>query len=131
MTVALRPEVEHWLHHTASESGSTPNDFVAHMLERLWLQSEKITRDVLLRQATTGMSEEFWNRYAPLLQKVEQKSLTESERADFLSLHQEVEEKNVLRMYALSHLARLDGIPLDDVMRRYGIGSLQVGEMTP
>ncbi|GAB4459761.1 MAG: hypothetical protein OHK0029_22800 [Armatimonadaceae bacterium] len=134
-TVTFRPEVENWIQSEAERIGTTPEAVIVRVLETQWAVAHRVSsstqEDELLKKASEGMPEAFWNRFHPLRQKLDEETLTHAEQQEFLELNAQLEAKNAERMDHLLELARLRGMSLPDIMKQLGIGSIQMPATKP
>lgn len=75
----------------------------------------------LIKRINRGLSEEFRNRYAQLVQKRKRRSLTDGEHTELLQLTHEAETRDMERAAALWELAKLRRVPVRTLMKHMGI----------
>jgi hypothetical protein len=86
--------------------------------------SSKETR--LMQQINRGIPHDIRTRYARLLRKRKDRTLTDSEREDLLKLTHEVETRDADRAAALVELAELRRVPVRMLMKDLGIRAAPV-----
>lgn len=75
----------------------------------------------LIYQIYTVVPPDTHSRYHDLVPKLETEELTESERKEFLALHEQMESYSAERLKLLSELATIREIPLKTVMQQLGL----------
>ncbi|MBK9013274.1 MAG: hypothetical protein IPM82_03925 [Saprospiraceae bacterium] len=75
----------------------------------------------MLRKINKGFNIEFWEKYATLVKKRNEASLSQSEYQALLQLSNQIEEANASRIKYLAQLAALRKMDLDDLMKSLGI----------
>ncbi len=127
ITIQLSPELQHRLQQRADKAGLKIDRFINQLLEEKTTTKAKEKQDVkkrealLLRKINKGFNIEFWEKYATLVKKRNEASLSQSEYQALLQLSNQIEEANATRIKYLAQLAALRKMDLDDLMKSLGI----------
>ncbi len=124
MTIAveIRPEIESRVRTLAAAKGLSPEKFLSALIE--WDIQEKKTlssafdETYLLQEINRGLTQEQWQRYHQLREKLQAEILSEAEHQELLQLSDYREMQNAKRLEALAHLSRLRGLSLRALMQQ-------------
>ena len=131
ITLQLSPELKHRLQQKAEQAGLNIDRFINRFLEEKTAVPANTKPDskkqeaLLLRKINMGFKLEFWEKYAALIQKRNDASLSKSEYQSLLQLSNQIEEANARRIKYLAQLATLKEMDLDDLMATLGIAPLK------
>ena len=129
ITLQINPALEQNLREKAARKGVGLDSYIQSLLEKVG-NAEPIEPHIsrlskeeegLLEKASLGLSEEFWEKYRGFVAIKETRFLTESERAEFIAMTDQVEAANARRMKYLVKLAQLRQVPLLQLMEQLGI----------
>lgn len=126
MTIEIPSNIESLLAEEARRRGVDPAKFVRDLLTtRLQTATPAPTvseREAeLFRAINIGFPMEKIDRQSELLEKRSKKSISDEEQTELLNSIKELERLNVERIQALSDLAKLRGVTLDEIMVELGI----------
>ena len=79
--------------------------------------------ETLLEQIPREITAAEWTQYNALMEKFEDKTLTEEEYEKFIALSDRIEGVEVKRLEYIAELAQQRGLPIVKFMRLYGIKS--------
>jgi hypothetical protein len=132
MTLNLTPELERQLRAEAARIGVPADALVLRAVEdRLGAVAGATTTSLpglgqreseLLGAINAGFPSEFWERYHLLRSKLDA-GLSPAERAELLGLSDRIEAAQVERLKLAMELAKLRGVPVDELLRQLGISS--------
>ena len=129
ITLQLNPALEQNLREKAAQKGVGLDHYIQSLLEKISSaeppehQKPRLSKEeeVLLQKSSLGLSEEFWEKYRGFVAIKESRVLTESERAEFIAMTDQVEAANARRMKHLVKLAQIRQVPLLQLMAQLGI----------
>jgi hypothetical protein len=127
ITLQLSPELEQQLRLQAAQQGIHLDRYILNALqERLqpsWgnTAADSKTETDLLEQINLGLSSDRWADYHSLIAKRRAETLTDAEQSRLITISDEIEQANVLRVRALIALAELRGSDLSTLMRELSI----------
>lgn len=124
LTIDIAQELQEQLRTAADRAGLSPDAYAANILtQHLSKQVAAVSESEaeLLQQINVGLSEEKWQRYHQLRQKLEDGTLPQDEQQELLGITDEIERANVHRIEALIKLADLRNTTLDALMDELGV----------
>jgi hypothetical protein len=81
--------------------------------------------DTLIREINRELPEEIWERYGALVARLREETITLEEQDELSGLSDQIEEA-ALRLQHLAKLSDLRGLPLNVMMKEFGIKPRQV-----
>ncbi len=130
ITIDLPSELQERLHEEAERAGVGDSEFaLSAITERLAGSEAKLSdaEAALLREIDRGFSDEWWSRYAELVHKREDESLSGDEHQELTVLTGALEEYNVRRIACLAEAAKRHGVALEDLMAQLDIKPRDLG----
>jgi hypothetical protein len=127
LTLEISPELEQALRETAARAGIPLDRYILNLLQQRVVQEQDTTALLpqaegdLLQKINEGMPEATWERYHDLKKKRDAQTLTEEERAELLTLVNEIEIWNARRLAFVGELARLRQMRLSDLVKQLGL----------
>lgn len=90
-------------------------------------QSLSVDEVLLLKEINAHLSEATQLRFAELKSKRQAEELTEAEHEELLEIVDQVEQRDVDRLQALTALAQLRNVTVRDLMQQLGLNKSQDG----
>ena len=124
ITIDLVTDLEVKIRDAAKREGVDPNTYVMNVLEHhLYKQTITVAEAEaqLLQQINLGLSENTWQRYNELREKLQHKTLQADEQQALIDITSQIEAANVRRIEALMKLAKLRNTTLDALIDELGL----------
>lgn len=121
LQLELTSELERQLQQEAERAGVGESEYaLTAIADRLAHCSAKLSEaeDALLREIDRGFSDAWWDRYAALVRKREDETISEDEHRELCVLSDAVEEYNVRRMSCIAGVAKRHGVSLQELMEQ-------------
>ncbi len=101
-----------------------PSRELKRFLEKLEEWRAEREEEELLRviRENSQLPPEKQRRFNRLRRKLQNETISEKERAEYLALLQELEQRNIKRLEALMELSKKRGVSVRELMRQLGIG---------
>ena len=98
-------------------------EFIGRELKNHWasVPTPAISEATLLEKIGEGFSEAFWLHYRSFRTRLDDGSISESERQEYLAMVEQVERKHVARLGFISDLAELRGTGFTETIRSLGL----------
>ena len=130
LTIELNTDLEHKLRDQAKLKGLDLGQYITMLIQdKAFPVEEKATKTSALSIRETelfekinyGFSLDFWQKLKALNQKRSDNQISEDERLALISMTDQLERANVLRIKALIELAALRNTDLEQLMDELGI----------
>ncbi|MGC4045693.1 MAG: hypothetical protein QM758_18025 [Armatimonas sp.] len=116
LTISLPPEVEEKISAEAAREGVPAEELIRRTIEVRWPVAYPSSEAELLAQVNQGFPTVFWERYKALQPKVRDMRASEQERAEFLGMAEQLEQRQTTRLRALVALSQLRGEALEIII---------------
>ena len=127
LTIELPYDLETQLREQAHQKGKALNQYITSLIQDK-IGTPKPTTSTLTADETRlfniinkGFADEFWTKLHSLDRKRLQLTLTETDRAELLTMTEQMEVANLERMKALIELAEIRQTDLDTLMTQLGL----------
>jgi len=123
LKIDIDPQTEESLERAASEKGIAAEQMAAEVISDRFAGLEPDPDDEiqLLEVINQGWPEQRWLRYRELIEKRDQRTISDADLAILIDLTTELEEMNAERIKYLVQLARLRDVALPELMSELGI----------
>ena len=120
VTITLSDELAHRVQEDAARQGMPLEELISRELQNRW-PAKSVSEASLLEEINDGFPEDFWERYKFLRAKLDEHTLADADRDEFLKMVEQVERKQNLRLGAIAQLAKLRGASLSETIRALGL----------